>query len=434
MNELQTNKYSLRTMINIHWFPLASQGNVYSMSKLCSSHGTNKILVASLKRKIFSCGYQLNENNTLRPLVKELLFTYIPSGAEIISIDAYNKQHYDEDFVIGITIIKPNSEGRVETYLNIYSEGAGEIENAETSIETIAQNCLTVELTYTPYLLYHTSIRDEEIGEEVVWLISGDDNQLHMIREDKLSHGYTEFQLDKYFPELINLETLVLWINVYYYDNGKRRLTAVACECGLVKISMINVENLEIIHEWMLRYDKPVTSVQIFPQHSDGMFYSFSDNVKTTKDESTSQPIINILVVTALDPAIVFMDVLRHKLRKDVILRLGDTTECLLSSYIADVNMDGNNEILLGTYTQEIVVFTLIKNQWQLTDRRKFDAPIHSMCYLDLTGDGVRELVVLTQRGVYILQHDPKYVNQLWTNRLKKLMQKSCNENKIIEK
>lgn len=66
--------------------------------------------------------------------------------------------------------------------------------------------------------------------------------------------------------------------------------------------------------------------------------------------------------------------------------------------------MDGNNEILLGTYTQEIVVFTLIKNQWQLTDRRKFDAPIHSMCYLDLTGDGVRELVVLTQRGVYILQ------------------------------
>lgn len=78
-NMLQTNKYSLRTMINIHWFPLASQGNVYSMSKLCSSHGTNKILVASLKRKIFSCGYQLNENNTLRPLVKELLFTYIPS-------------------------------------------------------------------------------------------------------------------------------------------------------------------------------------------------------------------------------------------------------------------------------------------------------------------------------------------------------------------
>lgn len=136
----------------------------------------------------------------------------------------------------------------------------------------------------------------------MVWLISGNDNQLHMIREDKLSHGYTEFQLDKYFPELINLETLVLWINVYYYDNGKRyerfvtsipqsnriiivifflnyrRLTAVACECGLVKISMINVENLEIIHEWMLRYDKPVTSVQIFPQHSDGMFYSFSDN------------------------------------------------------------------------------------------------------------------------------------------------------------
>lgn len=43
-----------------------------------------------------------------------------------------------------------------------------------------------------------------------------------MIREDKLNHGYTEFPLDKYFPELVNLQTIVLWINVYYYNNNKR--------------------------------------------------------------------------------------------------------------------------------------------------------------------------------------------------------------------
>lgn len=66
-------------MINIHFFPLTSQGNIYSMSKLSSPNGTNKILVASLRRKIYSCEAD-HENNVLRPIVKELLFTYIPSN------------------------------------------------------------------------------------------------------------------------------------------------------------------------------------------------------------------------------------------------------------------------------------------------------------------------------------------------------------------
>lgn len=102
--------------------------------------------------------------------------------------------------------------------------------------------------------------------------------------------------------------------------------------------------------------------------------------------------------------AFVFRDVLHNGLKKDVILAMSETSDCILSSCIADVNMDGKNEILLGTYGHEIFVFSLNENQWNLTDRRNFDSPVHSMSYLDLTGDGVRELVVLTQRGVYILQ------------------------------
>ncbi|XP_057333517.1 KICSTOR complex protein kaptin-like isoform X2 [Microplitis mediator] len=417
--QIQSIEKKLGTMINIHWFPLTSQGNVYSMSKLCSPYGTNKILVASLKRKIFSCGYQQNNTKILRPLVKELLFTYIPSGAEIISVDAYNKHHSDEEFVIGITIIKPSNEGSIERYLNIYSESTGDGENSETSIETIAQNCLTVELTYTPYLLYHTTIQDEEIGQEVVWLISGSDNQLHMIREDKLNHGYTEFPLDKYFPELVNLQTIVLWINVYYYNNNKRRLTAVSCECGLVKVTLVDVENKKKLKEWMLRYDRPVSRIQIFSQRNNLSSQMF------TKDDVNTQPNLNILIVNALDPSIVFTDILRYGMKKEVVLQTGDNTDCILSSCVADINMDGNNEILLGTYSHEILIYIYDKSKWILMDRKKFDSPVHSMCYLDLTGDGLKELVVLTQRGVYFLQHEPKEVADLWRKRFEKLMKSS---------
>lgn len=56
---------------------------------------------------------------------------------------------------------------------------------------------------------------------QVVWLISGSDYKVHMIREDKLSHGYSESSIEKYFPELHDIQAIALWINIYYYDDYK---------------------------------------------------------------------------------------------------------------------------------------------------------------------------------------------------------------------
>jgi len=43
-----------------------------------------------------------------------------------------------------------------------------------------------------------------------------------MIREDQLSHVYSEFNIEKYFPELHDIQAIALWINIYYYDNYKQ--------------------------------------------------------------------------------------------------------------------------------------------------------------------------------------------------------------------
>lgn len=45
-----------------------------------------------------------------------------------------------------------------------------------------------------------------------------------MIREDKGTHDYAESSLDKYFPELINLEAIATWIDIHYYRNWTRCL------------------------------------------------------------------------------------------------------------------------------------------------------------------------------------------------------------------
>ncbi|CAL7951685.1 unnamed protein product [Xylocopa violacea] len=417
----------MNNLTDAHWFPLTSQGNIYSMTKLCSINGFNKVLVASLKRKIYSCEYHLMPNLHLRPLVKELLFTYIPSGAEIISIDAYNKSDGGDGFVIGITILKASTDTSIERYLNIYTEGAIDGEGDEgSSIEAIAQNCLMVELTYTPYHLYHTTLPHHNSPNEVVWLLSGSDYKIHMIREDKLNHSYSESSIEKYFPELHDIQAIAIWINIYYYNNYNWRLTVIGCECGLVIVAITNVSELKIYQSWKLRYDRPISSVSIFSLRNNVAKPSFikSENSKYfSTDEETK---LNVLIVNTSN-AVVFMDILNNGMHEDIILNGSETSDCILCSCIADINMDGQNEILLGTYAQEVLIFCFVNDTWELIVRKLFNAPVHSICYMDITNDGMKELIVLTQRGVHILQHNITDVKDKWKKRYTKFLE----ENKI---
>lgn len=129
----------------------------------------------------------------------------------------------------------------------------------------------------------------------------------------------------------------------------------------------------------------------------------------------------NILVNTA-STTVVFEDVLKQGLENDIKLRSSDPTACVLCCCIADINMDNQNEILLGTYEREVLVFARKNESWEMTSKKLFDAAIHSICYTDLTGDGVNELVVLTQRSVHILQHDSKIIGELFMERYRALI------------
>lgn len=60
-----------------------------------------------------------------------------------------------------------------------------------------------------------------------------------------------------------------VFLSRYYIILRKtRRITAVSCECGLVKIAIVNVVDLQVSRSWLLRYDKPVPSVIVFPHRN----------------------------------------------------------------------------------------------------------------------------------------------------------------------
>ncbi|TSO37095.1 KICSTOR complex protein kaptin [Bagarius yarrelli] len=78
-----------------------SQSNIYG---LCQA-GENELLAATLKGKVVCFRYQ-DLQQKIRPVAKELQFTYIPVDAEIVSIDAFNKSPPNRGLVVGITFIK----------------------------------------------------------------------------------------------------------------------------------------------------------------------------------------------------------------------------------------------------------------------------------------------------------------------------------------
>ena len=87
------------------------------------------------------------------PETQELQFTYIPSGAEIIYIDAFNRSVVGDDFVIGVTIIKSAESGSRGKYINFYSDWDSVMYCREVELETLPQSCVSLQLEYIPYQL-----------------------------------------------------------------------------------------------------------------------------------------------------------------------------------------------------------------------------------------------------------------------------------------
>lgn len=104
--------------------------------------------------------------------------------------------------------------------MNIYSEWE---ENKEFNLESIAQNCLSVELNYIPYHLNHTLMitwhNNEIVNKEVIFLLSGSDSQIHAYKESKTNHIYEEADCKEYFREFNKLPSIVMWFDILYCNN-----------------------------------------------------------------------------------------------------------------------------------------------------------------------------------------------------------------------
>ncbi|XP_034034805.1 KICSTOR complex protein kaptin [Thalassophryne amazonica] len=370
-----------------------SQSNIYG---LCQA-GEQQLLAATLKGKVVCFRYQ-ELLQKMRPVAKEVQFTYIPVDAEIVSIDAFKKSPPKRGLVVGITFIKDSGD-KATPFLNIYCDYEP---GSEFNLESIAQSCLNLELQFTPFQLYHTEVQCDE-GRETVFLLSGHDQRIHLYKENASLHQFEEQPVEKLFPELEQLPSNVLWMDMLCISGG-RRLSAFGCQNGCVGLALVNQTGPVVLQSWRVQFDSPVSTVLLFPLSQTGA-------AQSSGEKSVELQGFNLLVTSTIEMAVVYRDIQEHGLSHSMYLSESDQWDVVLCALVIDLDFDNQKEVLLGTYGQELLCYKFYPGgsggdgQFQLQWRQSFNSPLLSITYLDLTGDGLRELAVLTLKGLHILQH-----------------------------
>nr|CAD7404229.1 unnamed protein product [Timema cristinae] len=200
-----------------------------------------------------------------------------------------------------------------------------------------------------------------------------------------------------------------MWMNIYHTSDYAKRVTAFGCECGYVKLTVINVPRNEIVSDWSIRFESSVTSVALFNDELKLRCPSFINLTDVTPADE-EEPLLHLLVTTTLQPAVIYRNITVQGFESCYNLPDSDSFDAVMCCLVADIDMDGKHEVILGTYGQEMLVYKLGssskdgKESWKLNCQRGFANPIYSLLYVDVTGDGVKELVVLTLQGVHIMQ------------------------------
>ena len=442
-----------------HFFHTNSQTNVYGTTTVCLPN-LNKILIAT-SHGIHSLEYQRGEE-VLKPVSKRIQFTYIPADAEIVSIDAFNRRQYGEGLVIGICFIKDAEGTKPSQFLNIYTATEP---GHEFNLDNIANGCRDHSLPYFPYQLYHADLIVDGI-HEVAFLLSGSDQSVHLFREDRLmTLGYSEQPVEIFFPEFAHFNSNVLWMDVRHSSDFKRRISAAGTQNGSVKLAVVDAEKREILRSCDNSHDSPITSVRLFSRRNDRgdvcrkswapLYYDDEENVQfpeavkrlinANEEErrgggssgGNDEEEVHLLVTSALEPSVVYSNVTVNGLDRDIVLPESNYYDCVLGSVVGDVDMDGEREISLCTYGQMMLIYKLKFSSVSATTKEEqpdevvestlihksqFAYPLMGLKCVDLTGDGVLETILVSIKGLHVLQHDSVSVARLLKEKLKRLL------------
>lgn len=438
-------------MKDLNYFPLDVESNIYTMTTLEFADKTSQLLVATLDCRIFCVTY-----NKFKPQTRDIEFTYIPNDAKIISIGALKRAR--DDFVIGITHslaagVQKSSQrtstssyssyqrdhlgatgdyGKSTTYyFNIYANNSV-IRDGKFELDYVAQGCQPIRLRYVPYHLYPTELITYQDANQTkrkpFWLLSGGDKCIHAFCEDRPYQSFNEVPIEDCFPELRNLPSITLWIDLMNLQNDDtlkfERLIALGLEDGSVKLyhSILSSESnkFELMKESTFDdYTTIIPSVRLFKTSPIEQSRLRKLNLENPK---LSQ--VNLLAVSSTNTSLVFKNVQHNGLDLRQQLIESQRFDCAVTSSIGDTNFDGYNEILIGTHGRELLSYQydVSSDCFKLAQVLELNHPVFAISIIDLTNDALNDVIIMLVDGILLLQASVEDALETCRRRLDKLM------------
>ncbi|XP_015271239.1 PREDICTED: kaptin, partial [Gekko japonicus] len=310
-----------------------------------------------------------------------------------------------------------DSGDKASPFLNIYCDYEP---GSEYNLDSIAQSCLNLELQFTPFQLYHAEV--QVAGQpETVFLLSGNDPAIHLYKENEELHQFEEQPVEDLFPELKELPSNVLWLDVFNIPDSGQRLTAFGCQSGYIQVAHVDPASREVLQSWSLLQDGPISRVLVFALPAPGCTDNPAGTTTTNGSASNCHPSYSILVTSTIELSVVYRNILQNGLEEQLVLPASDQHDSVICALVTDVDFDREPEILLGTYGQELLCYKYVlpDGEFRLLWQRAFPSPLLSMEYVDLTCDGLCELAVVCLKGLHILQHSLTQTAQCLLERLR---------------
>uniref|UniRef100_A0A2C9KLB6 Kaptin n=1 Tax=Biomphalaria glabrata TaxID=6526 RepID=A0A2C9KLB6_BIOGL len=364
--------------IDAHFSGLRSQTNIYGLAKMASEDGITKLLAVSIDGHFVTVEYQKSFDNRLIPVTKEDVFFDISSfpetgEIEIVSVDVICSNVINNRVILAYSYLKIETsyeEKSPNAYMNIYFLPAREStrEMYSNFMDAINQSSRQhLSLDFIPFKLTHHLIYEKDGETKMCLIIGGNDHKIHVFMQSTETLCFCEEKeaAEKYFPEFQKIDGCVTQIEFCMVD-ATHRLSVLGNQNGLVTLTIVNMLTKEIKNIWHFEMDSLITSLLLFNQHTKERCPDFLDtqeeDEKPVEKEIEPEP-LNLLITSAIDLAIVFCDVVNLGLTNSYLLPLSNTQDAVLCSCVADIDFDGENEILIGTYGQVVLAYKFMQEK-----------------------------------------------------------------------
>ncbi|ORX45716.1 hypothetical protein DM01DRAFT_1410918 [Hesseltinella vesiculosa] len=318
--------------------------------------------------------------------------------SEVISIDAFETEDPDQDdqyLIFGMAVAEKadaeSENGSPSFTLRLYGHDTPVKGYLETSIASITESSQIIPLEYAPMQLTHTRIRYK--GESrPAFLLALIDGSIQMYVQDQGSRQFERIIDDcpiPLFQKIYDQRAGVSFMHIYDRPDGGR-VICTGGQRGELFLAFYDPDGNEK-KLYQSRVFSPVTSVQIFQPRA-----------PNTIDEDD----LSLVVTSAIERATVYRSICTHGLSNSRVLPQSSQFDSVLCSHVADVDWDGEREILIGTYGRQLIIYKQVAGtqEYNILWRRQFAYPLYRIMHLDLNCDGLDELLVMTMYGVHILQ------------------------------